>query len=222
MGVPEGPMIASIIKPSLGLLPDETAAVVRTLCEAGVDFIKDDEKLMSPGYSPLAARVAAIMPVIRDHEQPTGKQGDVRLRHLRRRPRRDAAQPRPRRRGRRQRRGGQHQLDRPRRHELPAQALGALPARPPQRLGPADPPPRLRHRLPRLPEDLAPARRRPVPDQRHPRQVLGAGRELRALVRRLHDPDLLARPTARCRWSAPASGAARRRRPTSAPAARST
>lgn len=73
MGVAEGPMIASIIKPSLGLLPDETAAVVRTLCEAGVDFVKDDEKLMSPGYSPLAARVAAVMPVIRDHEQRTGK-----------------------------------------------------------------------------------------------------------------------------------------------------
>ena len=67
-------MIASIVKPSLGLLPDETAEVVRTLCEAGVDFIKDDEKLMSPGYSPLAERVAAIMPVIRDHEQRTGKQ----------------------------------------------------------------------------------------------------------------------------------------------------
>lgn len=73
MGVAEGPMIASIIKPSLGLLPDETAAVVKTLCEAGVDFVKDDEKLMSPGYSPLAARVAAIMPVIHEHEQRTGK-----------------------------------------------------------------------------------------------------------------------------------------------------
>lgn len=73
MGVPEGPMIASIIKPSLGLLPEETAAVVRTLCEAGVDFIKDDEKLMSPGYSPLEARIKAIMPVILDHEQKTGK-----------------------------------------------------------------------------------------------------------------------------------------------------
>lgn len=74
MGVAEGPMIASIIKPSLGLSPDETAEVVRTLCAAGVDFIKDDEKLMSPAYSPLAERVAAIMPVIHDHEQRTGKQ----------------------------------------------------------------------------------------------------------------------------------------------------
>ena len=73
MGVTEGPMIASIIKPSLGLLPEETAEVVRQLCEAGVDFIKDDEKLMSPGYSSLEDRVRAIMPVIDDHEQKTGK-----------------------------------------------------------------------------------------------------------------------------------------------------
>ncbi|WP_299815647.1 3-oxo-isoapionate-4-phosphate decarboxylase OiaX [uncultured Roseibium sp.] len=73
MGVEQGPMIASIIKPSLGLLPEETAEVVAQLCEAGVDFIKDDEKLMSPGYSSLEARVKAIMPVILDHEQKTGK-----------------------------------------------------------------------------------------------------------------------------------------------------
>ena len=73
MGVTEGPIIASIIKPSLGLLPAETADVVRQLCEAGVDFIKDDEKLMSPGYSALEDRVKAIMPVIDAHQQKTGK-----------------------------------------------------------------------------------------------------------------------------------------------------
>lgn len=73
MGVASGPMIASIIKPSLGLLPEETAAVVRQLCEAGVDFIKDDEKLTSPGYSPIEDRIKAIMPVIDDHEQKIGK-----------------------------------------------------------------------------------------------------------------------------------------------------
>ncbi|MFZ7092943.1 3-oxo-isoapionate-4-phosphate decarboxylase OiaX [Primorskyibacter sp. 2E233] len=73
MGVEGRPMIGSIIKPSLGLLPEETAKVIKDLCEAGVDFIKDDEKLMSPGYSPLEARVKAIMPVIKDHEDKTGK-----------------------------------------------------------------------------------------------------------------------------------------------------
>ncbi|MBX2882747.1 MAG: ribulose-bisphosphate carboxylase large subunit family protein [Granulosicoccus sp.] len=73
MGVQSGPMIASIIKPSLGLTPADTATVVAELCEAGVDFIKDDEKLMSPGYSSLAERIRAIMPVIDAHAQKTGK-----------------------------------------------------------------------------------------------------------------------------------------------------
>ena len=72
-GVDQGPIIASIIKPSLGLSPEDTADVVRVLCEAGVDFIKDDEKLMNPGYSSLAARVDAIMPVIDRHADRTGK-----------------------------------------------------------------------------------------------------------------------------------------------------
>ena len=72
-GVVGRPIIGSIVKPALGLRPHETAALVRELVEAGVDFIKDDEKLMSPAYSGLADRVAAIMPVILDHEQKTGR-----------------------------------------------------------------------------------------------------------------------------------------------------
>jgi ribulose-bisphosphate carboxylase large chain len=72
-GVKDRPIIGTIVKPALGLLPHETADMVGELIDAGVDFIKDDEKLMSPAYSPLAARVAAIMPRILDHEQKTGK-----------------------------------------------------------------------------------------------------------------------------------------------------
>ena len=72
-GVKERPIIGSIVKPALGLRPDENAEMVRELVEADVDFIKDDEKLMSPAYSPLEERVKRIMPVILDHEQKTGK-----------------------------------------------------------------------------------------------------------------------------------------------------
>ncbi|MDX7953889.1 ribulose-bisphosphate carboxylase large subunit family protein [Lichenihabitans sp. Uapishka_5] len=72
-GVQDRPVIGSIVKPALGLRPHETAALVRDLVAAEVDFIKDDEKLMSPAYSPLAERVAAIMPIIRDGEQKTGR-----------------------------------------------------------------------------------------------------------------------------------------------------
>jgi ribulose-bisphosphate carboxylase large chain len=72
-GVYDRPIIGTIIKPALGLTPDETAHVVGELITSGIDFIKDDEKLMSPPYSSLEARVKAIMPLIRDHEQLTGK-----------------------------------------------------------------------------------------------------------------------------------------------------
>ncbi len=46
---------------------------MKELIAADVDFIKDDEKLASPSYSPLAERVKAIMPLILDREQKTGK-----------------------------------------------------------------------------------------------------------------------------------------------------
>ena len=72
-GVEGRPIIGSIVKPALGLRPPETAALVRELVEADVDFIKDDEKLMGPAYSPLEERVKAIMPVILDREQRTGR-----------------------------------------------------------------------------------------------------------------------------------------------------
>lgn len=72
-GVYGRPIIGTIIKPALGLRPPETAALVKDVIEADVDFVKDDEKLMSPAYSPLEARLKAIMPLILDREQRTGK-----------------------------------------------------------------------------------------------------------------------------------------------------
>ncbi|WP_448149716.1 3-oxo-isoapionate-4-phosphate decarboxylase OiaX [Labrys miyagiensis] len=72
-GVTDRPVIGSIVKPALGLRPPESAEQVRELVEAEVDFIKDDEKLASPAYSSLGDRVKAIMPIILDHEQKTGK-----------------------------------------------------------------------------------------------------------------------------------------------------
>ncbi|WP_275785141.1 3-oxo-isoapionate-4-phosphate decarboxylase OiaX [Pararhizobium gei] len=72
-GVHDRPIIGTIVKPALGLRPHETAELVGELITSGVDFIKDDEKLMSPVYSPLRERVSAIMPKILNHEQKTGK-----------------------------------------------------------------------------------------------------------------------------------------------------
>jgi 3-oxoisoapionate-4-phosphate decarboxylase len=72
-GVFDRPIIGTIIKPALGLRPHESAALVKEVVEAGADFVKDDEKLMSPSYSSLEERVKAIMPIILDHEQKSGK-----------------------------------------------------------------------------------------------------------------------------------------------------
>jgi 3-oxoisoapionate-4-phosphate decarboxylase len=72
-GVFDRPIIGTIIKPALGLRPHEAAILVRQVVEAGADFVKDDEKLLSPSYSSLSERVNAIMPMILDHEQKSGK-----------------------------------------------------------------------------------------------------------------------------------------------------
>jgi ribulose-bisphosphate carboxylase large chain len=71
--VPKGPLIGTIVKPSVGFGPEETAALARTLCEAGIDFIKDDE-LQSDGPScPFDERVRAVMCIINAHADRTGK-----------------------------------------------------------------------------------------------------------------------------------------------------
>ncbi len=72
-GVKARPIIGTIIKPSVGLSPDQTADQVRTLVAAGLDFIKDDELMASPPYSPFVKRVEAVMKVLNDHAQKSGK-----------------------------------------------------------------------------------------------------------------------------------------------------
>jgi ribulose-bisphosphate carboxylase large chain len=72
-GLASGPLIGTIIKPSVGLTPDETATMVRQLADGGIDFIKDDELQANGPHNPLAERVAAVMRVINDHADRTGK-----------------------------------------------------------------------------------------------------------------------------------------------------
>jgi ribulose-bisphosphate carboxylase large chain len=67
------PLIGTIIKPSIGLTPKQTAELVKTLVGAGIDFIKDDELMANPSHSPFDERVDAVMRVIREHADRTGK-----------------------------------------------------------------------------------------------------------------------------------------------------
>lgn len=71
--VSEGPLIGTIIKPSVGFNADETASLVKTLAEAGIDFIKDDELQCDGPACPFNDRAHAVMRVIHDHAEKTGK-----------------------------------------------------------------------------------------------------------------------------------------------------
>ena len=72
-GAPKGPLIGTIIKPSIGLSAEETAALVDELCEAQIDFIKDDELQADGSHCPFDERVVQVMRVINRHADRTGK-----------------------------------------------------------------------------------------------------------------------------------------------------
>lgn len=72
-GVFDRPVIGAVVKPSIGLTPRQTAELVGVLSEAGVDFIKDNEKMANPPHSPLEERVAEVMRVINRHANRTGR-----------------------------------------------------------------------------------------------------------------------------------------------------
>ncbi|WP_411882904.1 ribulose-bisphosphate carboxylase large subunit family protein [Polaromonas sp. YR568] len=72
-GVATGALVGTIIKPNVGFSSAQTAELVARLCAAGVDFIKDDEVCANPTHAPLGERVPAVMAVVREHQQRTGK-----------------------------------------------------------------------------------------------------------------------------------------------------
>ena len=47
--------------------------LVRELGEAGIDFVKDDELMANPPHAPFEKRLAAVMQVIDEHADATGK-----------------------------------------------------------------------------------------------------------------------------------------------------
>lgn len=72
-GVYDRPILGTIVKPSVGLSPQQTADLVRELGEAGIDFVKDDELMANPPHSPLEQRVACVMREIERLADTTGR-----------------------------------------------------------------------------------------------------------------------------------------------------
>jgi ribulose-bisphosphate carboxylase large chain len=64
------PLLGGIVKPSLGLRPDEVAATAAALARGGCDFVKDDELLADPEWCPLRDRVEAVAAALADVGRP--------------------------------------------------------------------------------------------------------------------------------------------------------
>ena len=72
-GVAAGPLVGTIVKPNVGLSSEATGALVGELCEAGIDFVKDDEVCANPDHAPIATRVKAVMDRVRRWQDRSGK-----------------------------------------------------------------------------------------------------------------------------------------------------
>lgn len=73
IGVKGRPIFGTIIKPNIGLSADEIADLVARLCEAGTDFVKDDEIAGTHPHAPVGARIRAVMDRVRRYRDKTGK-----------------------------------------------------------------------------------------------------------------------------------------------------
>jgi ribulose-bisphosphate carboxylase large chain len=60
------PFLGGIVKPKIGLSPDELLKMVAEMCEGGVNFIKEDEILSNPSFCSLKDRVPLISKFLRE------------------------------------------------------------------------------------------------------------------------------------------------------------
>jgi len=67
------PIIGTIVKPTSGLSADEVADICYQFALGGIQFIKDDEKMMNASYCPLEERVKKVSGLLKKAEDKTGK-----------------------------------------------------------------------------------------------------------------------------------------------------
>lgn len=73
LGVFDRPLLGCVIKPCVGLEPETFAQAAYEASVGGVDFIKDDELISNPAYSPIEVRTSATMEALDRAEEETGE-----------------------------------------------------------------------------------------------------------------------------------------------------
>lgn len=76
-GVARGPLVGTIIKPSVGLDAEQTAEQVAALVDGGIDFIKDDELQADGPHCPFEERVKRVMAVVNRAADRSGRKAMV-------------------------------------------------------------------------------------------------------------------------------------------------
>jgi ribulose-bisphosphate carboxylase large chain len=74
VGTTNRPHVGTIIKPKVGLSPDDTAKVAYQAAMGGVDLIKDDETLTDQSFCPMKERVPKVMAALGKVKEETGRQ----------------------------------------------------------------------------------------------------------------------------------------------------
>lgn len=72
LGVPERPLVLQIIKPKMGMTPEETANQVYQSALGGADLVKDDEMCSELENCSFDARLEAVLKALEKAEQETG------------------------------------------------------------------------------------------------------------------------------------------------------
>jgi ribulose-bisphosphate carboxylase large chain len=76
-GVARGPLVGTIIKPSVGLDAEQTAEQVAALVDGGIDFIKDDELQADGPHCPFEERVKRVMAIVNRAADRSGRRAMV-------------------------------------------------------------------------------------------------------------------------------------------------
>ncbi len=66
-------MIGTIVKPTAGMTPRQVADLAYHAAMGGINFIKDDEKMMNPPYCPLVERVKLVCEALKRARDKTGR-----------------------------------------------------------------------------------------------------------------------------------------------------
>lgn len=74
LGTTTRPHVGTIIKPKMGLNPEETAEVAYKAFTGGCDFVKDDENLSNQNFCPFKERIIKVLESVDKAKQETGEQ----------------------------------------------------------------------------------------------------------------------------------------------------